>query len=150
MSLLSWSVSAFTACVMAWTAAQPSPRITAPVRPVGGSEDTLLARVEREVTPTLRARHVDRWRYSRVHRPTPTYRVTTDDERSTSTHAAFRILSTIRYGQTEIVAHLVRVDRASGAIEIAPGTLAPGTEPVFTPFVAQLLPTDLGIPDEDR
>lgn len=136
MSLLSWSMSALTVCVMAWTAAQPSPRATAPTTPPSVAQDALLARVEREVTPTLRARHEDRWRYSRVHRPTPTLRAVSDPGRSTPRHASFRILPTPWPGQAEVEAHLVRVERATGRIEIASGALAAGVQPAFVPFVA--------------
>ena len=139
MSLLSWSMSALAACVMAYTAAQPTPRVVvprvdAPSAPSASAPDALLARIEREVTRTLRAQHEDRWRFSRVHRPTPRLRTVRDPERSTPRHEAFRILSTPWAGGAEVEAHRVRVERASGAIEIAPGGLAAGAPPVYAPF----------------
>jgi hypothetical protein len=111
--------------------------VAAPSGAERATQDALLARVEREVTRTLTERHQDRWRFSRVHRPAPRLRTVEDPGRSTPRHAAFRILSTPFAGQAELEAHLVRVERASGAIEIAAGPPVAGAEPVYAPFAPE-------------
>jgi hypothetical protein len=146
MTVFSWVATALSAIVLAWLAAFPEPLPAAGprVRTVT-DDDALRLRVEREVTAPLRERETDRWRFSRVHRPTPAYRTAADPERADRRHAAFRIAVTQPLGGVERDAWLVRVDRSSGAIDIAPALRADAeAAPRWQPL-ARVLSPDLPV-----
>jgi hypothetical protein len=123
---IAWAASAFAAAVITWQAALPAPRIEERPRPAARATDddtrhevALLARVEREVTEPLREKARDRWRFSRVHRPTPPLRTERDEARSDRSHVAFVVKCKPSPLATEHTSWHVRVARADGAIELA-------------------------------
>jgi hypothetical protein len=134
MTALPFAAAALSALAVASLSALPEPRSSAPTAaPTAAHDDALLARVEREVTDPLRRRDTDRWRFSRAHRPTPVYRTVPDPERVDRRHSAFRIVVSDRLDGMDRVAWLVRVDRASGAIDLAPAP-SEGGEPSWRPL----------------
>jgi hypothetical protein len=141
MTPIGWAATTLSALVFSWLAASPEPTaatVTSPRAPT--SEASLLARVEREVTTPLRERDADRWRFSRVHRPAPGYRTVADLEGSDGRYAAFRVVAGTR-PLPERTVWLVRVDRGSGAVELA-AALASGAqgEPAWQPLAHVLSP----------
>ena len=83
MTPLAWAATALSAAVLAALTALPETRASArSAAPTASPEDGLLSRIERDVTEPLRRRDADRWRFSRVHRPTPAYRTVPDPERA--------------------------------------------------------------------
>ena len=120
MTLWTWAATALSAAMIALIGALPEARTSAtPTTRTAVDDGALLLRVEREVVEPLREREVGRWRFSRVHRPTPAYRVAADRGLSDGRHAAFRISVKEPFGEAERAVCLVRVDRRGGAIEFA-------------------------------
>lgn len=138
MNLLCWMATTLSALMLTWlTASAGAPGGPASPSSRLPSEAVLLGRVEREVTTWLRERHTDRWRFSRVHRPTPAYRTVPDPEAGDARYAAFRVVALLR--SVERPAWHVRVERTTGAIELAAAQPpdAPGV-PAWQPLASVL------------
>jgi hypothetical protein len=141
MTPFTWAATALSVVVLACLAALPTARSSAEsAARTATDSDALLLRVEREVTAPLRERDADRWRFSRVHRPAPAYRTTPDRARTDRRHAGFRIAAAPAFGGAERDLWLVRVDRRSGVLELAPAPV-PGAkaELHWQPFTPELL-----------
>lgn len=144
MSLITWSVTTFTAAILAWQAATPAaaPRPTGPSAGPTVASEGFLARVEREVTTPLSRRARERTLMSRAHRPEPRLRTVADAARDNDVYAYFRVLQTTWRGADERPLYDVRVARATGAIELV-SPLAPmaGGEPAWR-RLADVLPKE--------
>ena len=149
MTPFAWTAATLTAVVAGWLVST-APREAPPSPPTPGPMTVAAAteRIGREVVEPLRERHLGIRSFSRAG---PRFdekslrAVVAQDFAPTDAFIPFRVeVDTFRGKKEPVVQYVGRIDRATGAIELAPGSADPKQPTPWRPASAFLSPEDDG------